>query len=182
MTSLMDFANNQKCRSPLRLHEGELNDGKLPKTLPRQRKIRVLAEFRNDGNAAGGRSRTRSRFSPTSTRSRGESAPVGRSTPSERLLVAPHPGAVCVGVSVRVGVCGSVGAAMNFLRSGLSSFGIRLDDDASDLLSKFASGGIGFALDHITRSVNPNPPKIAPPPRPNVIKVVRPASATIGVD
>ena len=61
---------------------------------------------------------------------------------------------------------------MNFLRAGLSSFGIKLDDDANNLISNFASGGLGFALDQVSRSFNPNPPKIAPPPRPNVIKVV----------
>jgi hypothetical protein len=61
---------------------------------------------------------------------------------------------------------------MNFLRAGLSSFGIKLDEGTTNLISNFASGGLGMALDQVTRSFNPNPPKIPPPPRPNVIKVV----------
>jgi len=61
---------------------------------------------------------------------------------------------------------------MNFLRAGLSSFGIKLDEDTTNLISNFASGGLGMALDQVSRSFNPNPPKIPPPPRPNVIKVL----------
>ena len=64
---------------------------------------------------------------------------------------------------------------MNFLRKGLGTFGIKLDEDTANMVANFASGGLSLALDHITKSVNPNPPKILPPIDPNranSIKVV----------
>lgn len=58
---------------------------------------------------------------------------------------------------------------MDFLRSGLKSFGygFKLDDGAANLIAGFANGILGDGganLDDIIRTVYPNPRKIPPPP------------------
>ena len=60
-------------------------------------------------------------------------------------------------------------SSMDFLRSGLKSFGygFRLDDGATNLIASFANGILGDGganLDEIMRTVYPNPRKIPPPP------------------
>lgn len=47
-----------------------------------------------------------------------------------------------------------------------------MDDDAANLVANFASGGLGMALDQISRAYGPR--KVPPPPRPPCpFKVVR---------
>ncbi|XP_046442046.1 calpain-A-like isoform X6 [Daphnia pulex] len=58
---------------------------------------------------------------------------------------------------------------MDFLRSGLKSFGLggfKMDDSTANLVANFASGGLGMALDQISRTALPSRRKDPPPPRP----------------
>uniref|UniRef100_A0A0N8B608 Calpain-3 n=1 Tax=Daphnia magna TaxID=35525 RepID=A0A0N8B608_9CRUS len=58
---------------------------------------------------------------------------------------------------------------MDFLRAGLKSFGLggfKMDDTTANLVANFASGGIGMALDQISRTSLPSRRKDPPPPRP----------------
>ena len=66
---------------------------------------------------------------------------------------------------------------MDFFRSGLKSFGLtgfKMDDNTANLVANFASGGLGMALDQISRTALPSRRKDPPPPRPPCpFKVVR---------
>lgn len=60
---------------------------------------------------------------------------------------------------------------MDFLRAGLKGLslgGFKLDDNAADLVANFATGGLGMALDQISKTVLPSARKAPPPPRPAV--------------
>ncbi|XP_057376388.1 calpain-B-like isoform X3 [Daphnia carinata] len=58
---------------------------------------------------------------------------------------------------------------MDFFRAGLKNFGLggfKMDDTTANLVANFASGGIGMALDQISRTSLPSRRKDPPPPRP----------------
>lgn len=58
---------------------------------------------------------------------------------------------------------------MDFFRAGLKSFGLtgfKMDDNTANLVANFASGGLGMALDQISRTALPSRRKDPPPPRP----------------
>lgn len=60
---------------------------------------------------------------------------------------------------------------MDFLRAGLKGLslgGFKLDNNTADLVASFATGGLGMALDQISKTVLPNARKVPPPPRPAV--------------
>lgn len=65
---------------------------------------------------------------------------------------------------------------MDFLRAGLKGLslgGFKLDDNTANLVASFASGGLGLALDQISKTVLPPARKAPPPPRPAIpIKIV----------